>query len=124
MNAKYSALIIEDDPVLATIFAESLKLADCNPELIYNGNTALDRLSLTVPDLVLLDLHLPGVTGVQILRHIRADKRLKHTLVIIISADVVLIKNLQDEADLGLIKPVGVKELGNHAISLLRRKEK
>ena len=110
--------------MLATIFAESLKLADCNPELIYNGNTALDRLSLTVPDLVLLDLHLPGVTGVQILRHIRADKRLKHTLVIIISADVVLIKNLQDEADLGLIKPVGVKELGNHAISLLRRKEK
>lgn len=124
MNAKYSALIIEDEPALATIFAESLKLADCSSELIYDGNTALDRLSLTVPDLVLLDLHLPGVTGVQILRHIRADKRLKHTLVIIISADVVLIKNLQDEADLGLIKPIGVKELGNHTISLLRGKEK
>ena len=77
------ALIIEDDIDLSTIFAEALKNATYDTEVIHDGNTALKRLATTTPDVVVLDLHLPGVDGTNILREIRADKRLSETRVLV-----------------------------------------
>jgi CheY-like chemotaxis protein len=66
-----------------------------------------------VPDVVILDLHLPGVQGDQILHQIRADERMAGTRVVVITAYSALARTLQDEADLVLIKPV--------SLNLLRR---
>ena len=62
------ALIIEDSEDVALVFHTAMERADYAAETIYNGSVALERLAEVVPDLVVLDLHLPGVSGEQILK--------------------------------------------------------
>lgn len=113
-----SALIIEDDPSLATLFAETLKLAEFETEVVREGQGALTRLAETTPDVVVLDLHLPEVSGKDILKRIRADARLAKTRVMIVTADAGLADLLREEADLALLKPVSVKQLRDLAARL------
>ena len=117
MSDKF-ALIIEDDIDLSTIFAEALKNATYDTEVIHDGNTALKRLATTTPDVVVLDLHLPGVDGTNILREIRADKRLSETRVLVATADARLAETLQDQADLVLVKPISFSQLRDLASRL------
>ncbi|MAT97357.1 MAG: hypothetical protein CL608_09465 [Anaerolineaceae bacterium] len=110
-NNAPSALIIEDDPDLVHIFAEALEQSGFQTTTVSDGNLALERLSNMVPDIVVLDLHLPGVSGSKILRAIRADGRLDETRVIIATADDRTAEDLRDEADLILLKPISFKQL-------------
>ena len=105
------ALIIEDDENQAPIFAQALKMAEFETETISDGQAALDRLAVVVPDLVLLDMHLPHVSGDIILRQIRADERLAETRVMLATADAVMAENLRDESDLVLLKPISFTQL-------------
>ena len=57
----YSLLIIEDDRVLATTIQDVLELAGYASDIIHDGATALKHLTDHVPDLILLDMHLPKV---------------------------------------------------------------
>jgi DNA-binding response OmpR family regulator len=105
------ALIIEDDPKLAFIFAEALRSAEFETEILPDGRTALDRLAETTPVVVVLDLHLPFLSGKELLAHIRADQRFFQTRVILATADSVLAESLQEEADLVLLKPISPSQL-------------
>ncbi len=107
------ALIIEDDPKLSVIFAKALEAADFQTEVVLDGRLALERLAEIVPNLVILDLHLPYVSGVDILRQIRADERLADTQVVIATADPLIAESLRFEADLVLLKPVSFHQLRN-----------
>src|SRR5690606_6889442 len=84
------ALIIEDEPDLVLLFAHALETAGYQTEHAERGDVALQRLAEVVPHIVILDLYLPGISGVTILHHIHADERLADTHVIIISADALL----------------------------------
>lgn len=106
-----SAMIIEDDEVIADIFCAALIQAGYDTEVIHDGQVAMDRIAVAQPSLVLLDLHLPGVPGSHILRAIRQDERLKNTRVIVTSADATLTQFLREEADLVLVKPIGFNQL-------------
>ncbi|MBE7551529.1 MAG: response regulator transcription factor [Anaerolineales bacterium] len=112
------ALIIEDDPDLAFIFAEALKAAGFEIEIIQDGKLALSRLANTNPTVVVLDLQLPHASGEQILRQIRTDSRLMKTRVIIASANSLMAESLRAEADLTLIKPISFSQLRDLAIRL------
>jgi CheY-like chemotaxis protein len=79
---------------------------------------ALEQLKTSIPDLVLLDLRLPRVHGVHILREIRQDERLKRTRVIITSIDATQTQFVRDAADLILVKPVGFNQLRELAARL------
>ena len=105
------ALIIEDDLNLATIYAEALRMAEFETEIVHDGQTALARLTVTTPTVVLLDLHLPYVSGQTILQQIRADKRLAKTRVLLATADSLKAESLQGEADLVLLKPISFHQL-------------
>jgi len=105
------ALIIEDDDDLCVIFEQALKSAMFEAEVIRNGDLAAQRLEREVPDLIVLDLHLPGLSGSHLLRRIRADARFSRTPVIVASADPRMAESLQEVADLVLIKPVSYKQL-------------
>jgi DNA-binding response OmpR family regulator len=107
------ALVIEDHRDISSLFCMVLEEAGFQTEVIQTGDEAVARLVEVVPDVVILDLHLPGVQGDEILHRIRADARMKETRVIVITAYTVLARTLQDEADLVLIKPV--------SLDLLRR---
>lgn len=108
---KLSALIIEDDPDLVHIFARALELSGYNTKTVSDGEKARAILAEEVPDIVILDLHLPGVFGGDILRTIRADGRLAQTKVILATADYRMAEDLRDTADLVLLKPISFKQL-------------
>lgn len=112
------ALIIEDDSDLAIIFAKALQEAGFETQVVRAGDTAVMWLSSTTPDVVVLDLHLPRVSGEEVLQQIRADGRLDGTKVIIATADPRLAENLQDQADLVLLKPIGFGQLRDLATRL------
>ena len=106
-----SALIIEDNRDLAIIFSQALQAAGFVTAIIEDGKQALSRLEIVAPDLVVLDLHIPTVPGVDVLRRIRADARLAETRVIVATTDSSVNKGLREQADLVLIKPVSFTQL-------------
>lgn len=68
-----------------------------------------------MPAVVVLDLHLPRISGEQILNHIRADSRLAHTCIIVATADPVKADALAEQTDLVLIKPISFGQLRDMA---------
>lgn len=105
------ALIIEDDPTLATVFANALGAAGYETEIIDDGSQAESRLVHVVPDLIMLDLHLPKVSGEELLRQIKGDERFAKTRLIIASADPAFARRLRDQVDFVLEKPVSFHQL-------------
>ncbi len=112
------ALIIEDDKKLSIIFAKALTSVHFETEIIEEGNIALTRLAQIVPSVVVLDLHLPHISGKDILDHIRADVRLSNTKVMLATADFRLAESLRDKADLVLLKPISFVQLRDLAARL------
>ncbi len=110
MSEKF-ALIVEDDEDLSTIFTEALKAADFEAEAIMDGAVAQQRLTEVVPDVIVLDLHLPHVSGDELLDIIRADERLAKTQVIVATADASMAEVLEERADLVLLKPISFMQL-------------
>ncbi len=107
----HSALIVEDDADLATIFAEALKSGGFETQVIRDGAMAQRRIREIVPQIVILDLHLPHVDGSTLLAQIRADVALKGTIVIVATADAVMGEIYRDVADIVLIKPISFVQL-------------
>ncbi len=110
------ALIIEDDQKIATIFAHALQSVNYETEIVGDGEIALTWLAQIIPAIVILDLHLPYVSGKDILGKIRADKRLVDTQVMIVTADSILAEGLVDDADLVLLKPISFNQLRELAV--------
>ncbi len=105
------ALVIEDDEDLATIFSEALQSAGYAVETIRDGELARRRLKEIVPDIILLDMHLPKVAGSKLLSGIRSDSRLSGTRVVIATADARLGEEYRETADFVLIKPISFTQL-------------
>lgn len=112
------ALVIEDDRPHADLFSEALQKAGFETEIIHDGQIALARLAETTPGLVVLDLHLPHVSGPNVLDFIRSDPRLEKTRVVLASADPHTASILREKADLVLIKPVSYFQLRELAARL------
>ena len=118
--SKPLALIIEDDPEIAAILSISLR-NEFEVESIADGNSAIARLAQVVPLLIVLDLHLPEVSGMDVFTRIRADARLRETKVIVCTADALRAEVLRSQADLVLLKPVSpsqLRELASRMINL------
>ncbi len=114
-------LIVEDDYNTAQLFETILARAGIPSRMAADGNEAAALLKEFVPDLVLLDLGLPGMDGRQMIEFIQSDPRLKKTRIVIVSAYVDLIHEVRHYgADRYLTKPISpaalvliVKELLN-----------
>ena len=105
------AFIVEDSDLLAEYFAHVLQAAGYETEIAENGLIAQERLQEIIPDIVLLDLNLPFVSGEALLAQIRDDSRLNKTRVIIASANGTHAGQLDDRADLVLQKPINYHQL-------------
>ena len=110
--------IIEDDENIATIFKAAMDQAGLTSEIIPDGQTALEHLANKTPNAIILDLHLPFVSGNEILTYLRANKRLAKTRVIVASADVLEVEHLQEEGYETLLKPVGFRQMYALAVQL------
>jgi DNA-binding response OmpR family regulator len=118
MNDAPLALIIEDDEDLSFIFAEALRTAGFEAEMIRDGQTAMDRLEKSTPAVVVLDLHLPHVAGTDILKRIREMEHLKKVRVVVATADARLAEQTDRQADFVLIKPISFSLLRDLAVRL------
>ncbi len=104
-------LIVEDERDIAALFRHVMDLAGYRTEIASNGRVALERLGTCQPDVVLLDLSLPGISGVNVLQRMRVDERLKHIPVVVVTAYAELADNLAVEPDLVMLKPVSAVQL-------------
>ena len=109
--ARPVALVIEDDPDLSTVFAEAVQAAGYASETILTGDEALKRLEGPAPFLMVLDLHLPGVTGHVILDFLHAHPHLANVHVIVASADDRSAQELHGKVALILLKPISFVQL-------------
>ena len=116
---KPTALVIEDDRDMANIFAVVLRTAGVEAKIVYAGDEALAWLADLAPDLVLLDLHIPRPSGVDIVHRIRGDERLSGTQIVVVTGDPRAAEDIQHEADLVLIKPVSFDQLQNLVTRLI-----
>ena len=78
-------LIVEDDEALATLYKAELELKNYEVSVVSNGSLVLSEVRKLMPDLVLLDIMLPGKNGLEILQEIRADEKLKDVKVIMLT---------------------------------------
>jgi CheY-like chemotaxis protein len=116
------ALIIEDDEDLASIFSEALRGIDFEVEHAADGRLALERLqNSAIPFLILLDMHLPHISGGDLLNHIKQDKRFEKTLIVITTADARMGDMYRDQVDFVLIKPISFVQLRDIAARLKPR---
>ena len=123
---KNRVLVIEDEVDILEAVSYNLKREGFEVISAENGSMGLFLIQREKPDVVLLDLMLPGTDGFQICRSIKSDEQLKNILVIMVSAkgeenDVVL--GLQAGADIYVSKPFSIRELMARVKAVLRRDE-
>lgn len=96
-------LIIEDDQLVANIYRNKFAVEGFEAEAVYNGKTGLELIRSFRPDAVLLDLVLPEMTGLEVMRQIRADKE-SESLPVIVFSNTYLSKAVQDAWKAGATK--------------------
>lgn len=107
-------LIVEDEPDTAEMFAEMMRLSGYRVIKSYGGAAAMNMLTVERPDAVVLDLMMPDVSGLEVLRFLRREPSLAHLPVIVVSAKS-LPSDIKDGLDAGasiyLTKPVAFLDL-------------
>jgi len=114
-------LIVEDDPAIAAFVQTALEREGFETELVKRGDTALARVEAAPPDLILLDLMLPGLDGLQVCQALR--RRPQYIPIIMLTAkddDVDKIVGLEIGADDYITKPFKMRELLARIRALLR----
>lgn len=94
-------LIVEDDRFLSSMLKTNLEKEGFNIEQAFEGEEGLAKLKSSKPDLVLLDLMMPKMSGFELLEHVVTDPELNTTPVIVIS-------NVGEEGDVNRAKDLGV----------------
>lgn len=112
------ALIVEDDSKLAEIFSEAVKAAGYDTAVSSNGRTAIEALQTQTPALILLDLHLPDVSGSEVLAYIQQEPRLQKAVVMLTTADAWQAETLRAGVDFVLMKPISFIQLRDLAARL------
>jgi two-component system response regulator BaeR len=114
-------LIVEDEPKLAALLADYLHASGYRTTIVANGLDAIPAVKSSAPDLILLDLMLPGRDGVDICRELRS---FSHVPVIMVTARVEEIDRLlglEIGADDYVCKPFSPKEVVARVAAMLRR---
>jgi two-component system alkaline phosphatase synthesis response regulator PhoP len=120
-------LIVEDDPDIAELVGRYLDKAGFRSERVASGREALRHISARPPDLVVLDLMLPQIDGLEVCRLIRADEKTAVIPIIMLTAraeESERIVGLEIGADDYLAKPFSPSELVARVRALLRRAQR
>lgn len=117
-------LIVDDEHDIVDLLAYNLAKEGYAILKAYDGETALQAARSELPSLIILDLMLPGIQGMEVCRRIRNDKATGHIPIIMVTAkgdEVDKILGLEMGADDYITKPFSVKELLARVRSVLRR---
>ncbi|GBR50915.1 response regulator [Gluconobacter sphaericus] len=123
-RAKGLVLLVEDDPALLLMTRYNLEQRGYRVETAEDGEAALLALETARPDAVVLDWMLPGLSGLDVCRRIRANPALRDVPVLLLtarSAEQDAIRGLDTGADDYLMKPCSIDTLDARLRALLRR---
>ncbi len=96
-------MIVEDDALLAQILGKSMDAEGLEAEIVENGLDVEERVRKFSPDLIVLDLILPGLDGFAVLEALKQEEKTKNIPVVVVS-------NLGDVADVKSVKALGALE--------------
>ncbi|PYI41868.1 MAG: DNA-binding response regulator [Verrucomicrobia bacterium] len=115
-------LIVEDEAAVARQIASALTEAGHDPKAVHDGEAALDEVSNTPFDLIVLDIILPGMDGFDVLRHLRSQHMASRVLMLTARGEMKeRVTGLQLGADDYLPKPFAMRELVARVNALGRR---
>ncbi len=121
-----TVLIIEDEPSLQEILTYNLESRGYHVLVFDEGTEGLEGVRKHIPDIVLLDIMLPGMDGFEVCRHIRSDPLIKHLPVLMMTArgeEIDQLVGFQMGADDYVTKPFKMRILLERTQACLRRTE-
>jgi two-component system, OmpR family, alkaline phosphatase synthesis response regulator PhoP len=124
MSLTKKILIADDEPDILEIVSFNLKGEGYEVITAKNGDEALDKAKIFKPDLIILDMMMPGKNGMEVCNILRTQSVFAGTLIVFLTAindENTEIKSLENGADDYLTKPISPKVLLSKVSSLLRR---
>jgi DNA-binding response OmpR family regulator len=121
MHARPTVLVVDDDRTVAEVVARYLEQDGFAVEALHDGRAALDRALADPPDLVVLDLMLPGIDGLELCRRLRALAPVPVVMLTAKGAETDRIVGLELGADDYVAKPFSPRELVARVRAVLRR---
>lgn len=121
---RHSLLLVDDDPDILTLLQAKLKKEPYDIFTASEGEAALNMVRTQKPDLVVLDVNLPGLSGLEICRSLRADKETREIPIIMLSSrgeEIDRVLGLEFGADDYVTKPFNTQELILRINNVLRR---
>ena len=126
MSLSKKILVVDDEKDIGELLVYSLQQEGCDVDVIQDGQQVLGRLQTKTYDLVILDLMLPGMSGIEICRQIKKDPELESLPVIMLTAkstETDKIVGLEMGADDYITKPFSPREVVARVKAVLRRSE-
>jgi two-component system phosphate regulon response regulator PhoB len=123
-TAPKKILVVDDEPDVTDLLVYTLKAEGFVVEAVNNPNASIGLARTFLPDLVILDVMMPELNGIQICRMLRADPQLKNVPVFFLTAKAEendRIQGLESGADDYICKPFSTKEIVLRVQSMLRR---
>ena len=117
-------LVVDDSPTMARLLEMGLTSAGLNVRIAHDGRVALAMALERCPDLVLADVVMPGIDGVQLTRHLREDPRTASSTIILVTAkndSAAKLEGFDAGADDYIVKPFDIEELLARVKGALRR---
>ncbi len=117
-------LICDDEPDLAGLLEMNLRTLGFHLDVVHRGEDALELAKVRPPDLIVLDLMLPDVSGVEVCRRLKRDPATARTVVLMVTArgeETDRVRGFEAGADDYVTKPFSVRELVLRVKALLRR---
>ncbi|HMK64731.1 MAG TPA: response regulator [Thermodesulfobacteriota bacterium] len=124
---KLKILIVEDDPDISELLQFNLGKSGYEPLRAENGEEALKLSQKHLPDLILLDILLPGLNGLEVCRRLKRDPALEHIPIIMVTAkgeEMDRVVGLELGADDYIVKPFSIREILLRIQKRLERRDK
>lgn len=118
-------LLVDDDTDILEFLTFALERDGFEVKGSTDGETAFNIAKQTIPDIIVLDMMMPGWDGLETCRHIRKEESLKNTMIVFLTArseDYMQVEGLDTGADDYIPKPVKPKVLISRLHAILRRK--
>lgn len=118
---KHKILLVDDEPQMVDLISYSLQAEDFEVITAYNGEEALRKVESESPDLVVLDIMLPGIDGFEVCRQIRSHTTIPVLMLTAKKGEIDIISGLELGADDYVTKPFSHRELILRVKVILRR---
>lgn len=117
-------MIVDDEPDIREIIAYNLQKEGFDVDTAKNGNEAIEKVNSFKPNLVILDIMMPGMNGIEVCQYLRSKPALNDLLIIMLTAlsdESTQIKGLETGADDYVNKPISPKVLVSRVNAMFRR---